>query len=84
MGLVADGDDAGHRVRDAARVVLFLGHIIDDVLLHVFFLGSRPVHGADDVHLVVLERDVPLVHVDYVVRVVYSEDWIRGVPVNIR
>lgn len=31
------------------------------------------VHGTHDVHLVVLERLIVFVHVDYVVRVVYPE-----------
>lgn len=84
MGFVANSDDARRRVRDAARIVLFLGHVVDDVPLDVLLLGSRAVDGADDVHLVVLERDVALVHVDDVVRVVNAEDWIRGIPVNIR
>jgi len=34
---------------------------------------ARRVHGTHDVHLVVFERLVSFVHVDYVVRVVYPE-----------
>lgn len=58
-------------------------YVVDDVLLLLFvavlFAGRRRplvgvrVDGADDVHLVVLERQVVLVHVDDVVRVVDAE-----------
>ena len=49
-------------------------HIIDDVLLRLVLLRVLAVvDGADDVHLVVLEGDVALVHVDDVVRVVDAE-----------
>lgn len=36
-------------------------------------MRARCVHGTHDVHLVVFERLVSFVHVDYVVRVVYPE-----------
>lgn len=36
-------------------------------------MRSWRVHGTHDVHLIVLERLVVFVHVDYVVRVVYPE-----------
>jgi len=36
-------------------------------------MRARRVHGTHDVHLVVFERLVSFVHVDYVVRVVYPE-----------
>ena len=73
VGFVADGDDARIGVGYAASVVLFLGHVVDDVLLGVVLVSARRVHRADDVHLVVLERHVVLVHVDDVIRVVYPE-----------
>jgi len=71
--LVAHGDDARIGVGYAARVVLLLGHVVDDVLLGVVLVRPRRVHRTDDVHLVVLERNVVLVDVDDVIRVVYPE-----------
>lgn len=48
-------------------------HVVNDILFGVRLVRSRRVHGTHDVHLVVLERHVAFVHVDYVVRVVYPE-----------
>jgi len=81
--LVAHGDDARIGVGYAARVVLLLGHVVDDVLLGVVLVRPRRVHRTDDVHLVVLERNVVLVDVDDVIRVVYPEYWVGGVPVDV-
>ncbi len=71
--LVADGNDPRVWIGDAARVVLLLRHVVNDVLLRVVFVRSGRVNWTDDVHLVVLERNVVLVHVDYVIRIVYPE-----------
>lgn len=71
--LVAYGDYSRVGVRYAAGFVLLLGHVVNYVLLGVFVVGPRHVHGADDVHLVVLELDVALVHVYYVICIVYSK-----------
>ena len=73
VGLVADGDDARIGIGDAASVVLLLGHVVDDVLFGVVLVRAGRVHGTDDVHLVVLERNVVLVDVDNVVRIVYPK-----------
>lgn len=73
LRLVADRDDPRVRVRDATRLVLCLAHVVDDELLRLVVERARLVHRTDDVHLVVLERQVALVHVDYVVRVVDPE-----------
>jgi len=48
-------------------------HVVDDIFLRVRLVCSWRVHGTHDVHLIVLEGHVALVHVDYVIRVVYSE-----------
>lgn len=48
-------------------------HIVYNVFLGVFLVSSWHVNGADDVHLVVLERYVSLVHVNDVICVVYPE-----------
>ena len=71
--LVADGDDPRIGVGNAARVVLFLGHVVDDVLFSVVLVSSRSVDGANNVDLVVLERNVIFVDVNDVVRIVYPE-----------
>ena len=71
--LVAHGDDTWIGIGYATCVVLFFGYVVDDVLLSVVLVRPRCVHRADDVHLVVLERNVVLVYVDDVVRVVYPE-----------
>lgn len=73
VGLVADGDDARIGIGDATRIVLFFGHVVDDVLFGVLLVRARRVHGTNDVDLVVFERNVVLVDVDDVVRVVYPE-----------
>jgi len=81
--LVAHGDDARIGVGYAARVVLLLGHVVDDVLLGVVLVRPRRVHRTDDVHLVVLERNVVLVDVDDVIRVVYPEYGVGGIPMYV-
>jgi len=81
--LVANGDDSRIGIGYTTRVVLLLGHVVDDVLLGVILVRSRRVNRADDVHLVVLERDVVLVDVDYVVRVVYPEYGVGGIPMYV-
>lgn len=48
-------------------------HIVNYIFFRVRLVRPRRVHGTHDVHLVVLERHVAFVHVDYVVRVVYPE-----------
>jgi hypothetical protein len=73
VGFITNGNDARIGIGDAARVVLLFGHVVDDVLFRILFVRSRRVHGTNDVHLVVLERNVVLVDVDDVVRVVYPE-----------
>ena len=71
--LVADGNDPRIGIGDAARVVLLLGHVVDDVLFSVVFVRARLVHRTNDVDLVVFERNVVLVDVDNVIRIVYPE-----------
>lgn len=83
VGLITDGDDSGCRIGDTTRVVLLLGDIVDDVPLGILLVGARSVHGAYNVHLVVIELSIALVHRDYVVGVVYPEDGVRGVPVDV-
>lgn len=48
-------------------------HIVNDILFGIRLVRARRVHGTHDVHLIVFERLVSFVHVDYVVRVVYPE-----------
>lgn len=81
--LITDGDYAGCGVGDTTRVVLFLGDVVDDVLLGVLIVSAGSVDRADDVHLVVVELRIALVHRYYVVGVVYPEDGVRGVPVDV-
>lgn len=78
---VADGDDARVRVRYPTRFVFVFGHVVDDVLLHLFVSRARDVHRTDQVHLVVLELEVVAIHVDDVVGVVDAKYGVRGVPV---
>lgn len=73
LRFVAHRYDPGIRVRYATRLVLGFAHVVYDELLRLVVERSRLVHGTDDVHLVVLERQIALVHVDYVVRVVDPE-----------
>lgn len=73
LRLVAHRNDPRIRVRDAARLVLGLAHVVDDELLRLVVERARLVHRTDDVDLVVLERQIPLVYVDDVVRVVDPE-----------
>lgn len=62
--------------------VLLFGHIVNDILLRVLVIRSWLVHRTYYVHLIVLERRVVLVHVYYMVCVVYSKYGIGGVPVH--
>lgn len=73
LRLIADGNDARIRVRNAARLVLHFADIVDDVLLRFVVERARLVDRTDDVHLVVLERQIALVHVDDVIGVVDAE-----------
>jgi len=74
--LVADRHNFGSRTCNPTRVKLFSG----DAVYHMLLSG---VLGADDVELVVLPGEVPLVHVHDVVSVVNSEDGVAGVPVHL-
>lgn len=68
--LVADGDDSGVGIGYPTRLVLFFGHIVNDVLLGILIVRSRHVHGAYYVDLIVFKLNVSLVYVYYVVRIV--------------
>jgi len=46
---------------------------VNDILFGIRLVRAWCVHWTHDVHLVVFERLVSFVHVDYVVRVVYPE-----------
>lgn len=81
--LVADGYYPRVGIGYSASVVLFLRHIVDDVLLRILVERVGRVHWTDDVHLVVLELAVALVQVEDVIRVVYPEDAVGGVPVDV-
>lgn len=48
-------------------------YVVDDVLLSVVIIRVRLVHRTYYVDLIVLERCVVLVHIDYVICVVYSK-----------
>lgn len=48
-------------------------YIVNNILLRVLVIRSRLVHRTYYVHLIVLERRVVLVHVYYMVCVVYSK-----------
>jgi len=53
---------------------IYIGtHVVNDILFGIRLVRARRVDGAHDVHLVVFERLVSFVHIDYVVRVVYPE-----------
>lgn len=48
-------------------------YVVNDILFGVRLVCPRRVHGTHNVHLVVFERLVSFVHVNYVIRVVYPE-----------
>lgn len=82
LRLIADRYNPRIGVGDAARLVLHFADIVDDVLFRFVVERIRFVHRTDDVHLIVLEREVALVHVDDVIGVVYPEavgEWTRFV-----
>ena len=83
VGLGALRDHPGVGAHNAAGVVLLLVHAVDDIGLHL--VGQRPplVERADDVDLIVLPRLVAAVDVDDVVCVVYPEDWVARVPMDV-
>lgn len=76
VGLVAHGNNARVGIRDAARLILILRHVVDDILLHVVVFRTRRVYRADQVSLVVFELQIAPVHIDHVVCVVDPEDAI--------
>lgn len=82
VGIVADRYAPRSRIRYPTCFVLLLGDVVNNILLRLVVRRSHLVHRTYYVHLIVLERCVVLVHVDYVVRVVYSEYGIGGVPVH--
>ncbi len=81
--LGALGNDAGVGVGDAAGVKLLLVHAVYDVGLNGLGPGTPLIERADDVDLVILPRLVALIHINDVIRVVYSEDGIARVPVHV-
>jgi len=58
---------------EAYTIKVYYTHVVNDILFGVRLVSAGRVHGTHDVHLVVFERLVSFVHVDYVVRVVYPE-----------
>lgn len=48
-------------------------YIVDDVLLGIVIIRVRRIYGTYYIHLIILERCVVLVHVDYMICVVYSK-----------
>ena len=36
-------------------------------------MGAGHVHRTDDIHLVIFERYIPFIHIDYVIGIVYPE-----------
>lgn len=48
-------------------------YIIDDVRFYVIFSGSFAVHRTDDVDLIIIERSIASIYIDYVIGVVYPE-----------
>lgn len=83
MWFIADRDNARVRIGYPASIVLLFAHVVDDVLLRVFLVSPRRVDRAYDVYLVVLKLRVAFIQIEYVIRVVYSEYAVRGVPVDV-
>jgi hypothetical protein len=48
-------------------------YVVNNVLLHFVIVRFRLVDRTNYIHLVVLERRVVLVHIYYVIRIVYSK-----------
>lgn len=83
IGLIADSDDFRIGIRYSARLVFFFGDIVDNVFLCVLVVGPRHVHWTYYIDLVILELDVPFVHVYNMVCIVDAKYAIGGVPVDV-
>lgn len=71
--LVADGNDPRVWIGNAARVVLFLRHVVNDVLFSIVFVRAGRVNRANNVDLIVFKWNVVLVDVNNVICVVYPK-----------
>ena len=75
LRLVADGHNLGLGVGHSAALEFLLGHAVHNVFL-------QGVVGADQVQLVILPRQIPVVDIHNVICVVDAEDGICRVPIN--
>jgi len=58
----------------------FPTYIVDDVLLSIVVIRVRWVDGTYYIDLIILERCIVLVHVDYMICVVYSKSATKKGP----
>ena len=75
LGFVANSDNGWSVVTHSTRVEVLLGHAVDHVLL-------ASVLGTDQVELVILPGQIPIVDIHNVICVVDGEDGICRVPIN--
>ena len=83
MRPITNGNYFRARLGDATRVVLLLGHAIDDVLLLCGLGDAWFVNRAYYVDLIILPRVIATIDVDDVVCTIDTKYRIGGIPVYI-
>ena len=81
MGLVADGNNLGLGIGDAAGVKLLTADAVDNMSFWISNSWLR--HRADDVDLVIFPWLISSIDINNVVSVVQPEHRVGSVPVNV-
>ena len=84
MRFVAHGNHSRIGLRDSARFVFVFGDTVNDGSFFIF-IPEFPwtINRTNDVDLVILPRFIFVINVNDVVSVVYPEDGVAGVPMNV-
>lgn len=70
-------------IRYPTCLVLLLGHVVNDVFFSIIInIRVRRIYRTYYIDLIILERCIVLVYVDYMICVVYSKYGICGVPIH--
>ena len=76
MGLVTLSYHSWVWICDAARFILLLGHTVYDIGLNISLFSPWLVHGTYYIDLVILPWLIALIHINDMIGVINTEDWI--------